>query len=52
MLNNNQFNASYTDINTLKEVTGKELTSNDFTDTLKTKVDALQEGGGAVVNAD
>jgi hypothetical protein len=28
------------------------LTSNDFTDTLKTKVDALQEGGGAVVNAD
>jgi hypothetical protein len=52
MLNNNQFNASYTDINTLKEVTGKELTSNDFTDTLKTKIDALQEGGGAVVNAD
>ena len=52
MLNNNQFNASYTDIKTLKEVTGKELTSNDFTDTLKSKIDALQEGGGAGVNAD
>lgn len=51
MLNNNQFNASYTDNKTLKDLTGKELTSNDFTDSLKLKLDTLQEGVGGV-NAD
>jgi hypothetical protein len=52
MPNNNQFNSSYTDNKSLKYITGKELTANDFTDTLKTKLDGVQDGAQVNVRAD
>ena len=52
MPNNNQFNSSYTDNKSLKDITGKELTANDFTDTLKTKLDGVQDGAQVNVRAD
>lgn len=52
MPNNNQFNSSYTDNKSLKDITGKELTANDFTDILKTKLDGVQDGAQVNVRAD
>ena len=52
MRNNNQFNSSYTDNKPLKDITGKELSTNDFTNTLKTKLDGVQDGAQVNVRAD
>jgi hypothetical protein len=38
--------------NKVDKVTGKELSANDFTNTLKTKLDGIQDGAEVNVNAD
>jgi hypothetical protein len=52
MPNNNLFNSSYNSNKSLKDITGKELSTNDFTDTLKTKLDGVQDGAQVNVRAD
>jgi hypothetical protein len=39
-------------VNKVDKVTGKGLSANDFTDTLKTKLDGIQDGAEVNVNAD
>jgi hypothetical protein len=53
MPNNNEFNSSYIDsTQALRDITNRELTSNNFTNVLLEKLDGIEPGAEVNVNAD